>query len=73
MIFTKMYGKNRKRICNFINIAKKVLVKITTLHSIYYIKNYNIPTFLVSKHLNKLYLKTKSLVILQKLVAEKKL
>ena len=72
MIFTKMYGKNRKRICNFINIAKKILVKITTLH-IYYIKNYNIPTCLVSKHLNKLYLKTKSLVILQKLVAEKKL
>ena len=35
MIFTKMYGKNRKRICNFINIAKKILVKITTLHSIY--------------------------------------
>ena len=30
-----MYGKNRKRICNIINIAKKILVKITTLHSIY--------------------------------------
>ena len=73
MIFTKMYGKNRKRICNFINIAKKILVKITTLHSIYLHKKLQHSNFFSQQTFKQTLLENKVSCYSAKASREKKL